>query len=379
MNRVQRLYKVGSRSFCSSTPLIKTNERFKSLFPNPTPINPMKDPIFSIEPINNGISSSKGTTFKTSLTFSPENESISKEDSFLFEKDGKIKIEDKEEDDFEFEVDNRPSEFSPLLEETEEHSLPNSMIPHTSYIRFLQHYSNSPYFLNFLIQSTSDSQKVRETIEKALGFDVSLYVCHQIPDNSLYGRTVSTAISLVPKDNISIDTTSIHKTLSTFGVTIDGIRLKVLDATKLRTISIFDIDHNVSEEDFRYDLSDICDTRMMDPKHCKITFSSKSYKAHKIGREAHGDIAHLTFESHLEAMKAIKLLSKSGMGSWIGLSRYAHSEGTAAAELITVLERRKFKQMQDLQLMKEMVNLKSKVKELEEEIKNHERKRSYKK
>ncbi|KAN0009165.1 hypothetical protein ACTFIU_006438 [Dictyostelium citrinum] len=399
MNRSIQLYKFGGlRFYCSSTPIIKPNKLFSSLFPTQTSINPMKEQIYSFEAIENGTSSPKGTTFKNSLDqqpFSPTGANVDHNKSFLYDEDGRIRIEEEEE-----ELEEDDEMFMMRDEEEERFSLDftseafgDSLRRHgrkqslqlystkkasliskeKAYINFLEKHQSNPNLLSFLVQSAkSDSDKVFEIIKKTLGFEFSESNCHQVPDNSLYGRTVSTVVSIVPNENETINVESIYKSFSTFGVTLNGVRLKVLNASKLKTISMFGLDNNLQEDYFREYLSETFDPKMKDPKFCRITFSSKVYKAHKIGDNAHSGVAHLTFDSHLMAMKAIKSLSNSTIAGWVGLSRYAHSEGSAAADLITILERRRHRQMDDIKLMKDIIDLKTRVRELEGEVKKYE-------
>ncbi|KAM9997550.1 hypothetical protein ACTFIY_007218 [Dictyostelium cf. discoideum] len=393
MNRTQHLFKFRgySRSFCSSTPVAKPNKLFGSLFPNQTPINPMKEQIYSFEAIDNGTSSPKGTTFKNSLDqpFSPQNV-LNK--SFLFDENGKIRIEQDEhmmeeynEDDDEYGESAEDLQSEKFINDIREQSQNLSfqlfktkketkVSKDMQYIKFLEKHQSNPNLLCFLIQSaTSETDKIFETFQKSLSFEIEESICIQMPDNSLAGRTVSTAISLIPKENSNIDPQSIYKSLSTFGITLNGLRLKVLNASSLKTISLFGLDKNLQEDYFRDYFSESFDPNMKDPKFCRITFSSKVYKPHLIGKESsHSGTAHITFDSHLVAMRAVKALSNSPICSWVGISRYAHTEGTAAADLITILERRRYRQMDDIKLMKDIIDLKSKVRELENEVKKHE-------
>ncbi|KAM9968408.1 hypothetical protein ACTFIW_002846 [Dictyostelium discoideum] len=391
MNRTQHLFKLRgfSRSFCSSTPVTKPNKLFGSLFPNPTPINPMKEQIYSFEAIENGTSSPKGTTFKNSLD-QPFSQNVLNK-SFLYDENGKIRIEEGEEQMLEYDEDEDYGEFVDDLQsekfinnireqsKTQSFELFNykketKASKDMAYINFLEKHESNPNLLCFLIQSaTSESDKIFETFKKSLSFEIDESVCVQMPDNSLAGRTVSTAISLIPKENSNIDSQQVYKSLSTFGVTLNGLRLKVLNASSLKTISLFGLDKNLHEDYFREYFAESFDPNMKDPKFCRITFSSKVYKPHLIGKESsHSGVAHITFDSHLVAMRAIKALSNLPISTWVGISRYAYTEGSAAADLITILERRRHRQMDDIKLMKDIIDLKAKVKELENEVKKHE-------
>ncbi|KAM9999312.1 hypothetical protein ACTFIZ_002870 [Dictyostelium cf. discoideum] len=397
MNRVQYLFKLrGSRSFCSSTPIAKPNKLFGSLFPTQTPINPMKEQIYSFEAIDNGISSPKGTTFKNSLDQPFIQKVLNK--SFLYDENGKIKIEEEERkeeemtEEIEFDDNFKDSGIelqserfiNNLREQNKLQSLElfkskkeSKEEKEAAYIDFLEKHNSNPNFLSFLIESAT-SESVFENVKKSLSFEVGESVCIQILDNALAGRTVSTIVSLVPKDNTKIEPQTIYKSLSTFGITLNGLRLKVLNASNLKTISLFGLDKNLSEDFLRDYSSDIFDIKMKDPNFCKIKFSSKVYKPHSIGRDSlqsHSGVAHITFDSHLIAMKAVRSLSKSPIHGWVGLSRYTLTEGTAASELISILERRRHKQMDDIKLMKDIIDLKAKVQELENEVKKHEDKK----
>ncbi|KAK5584124.1 hypothetical protein RB653_005731 [Dictyostelium firmibasis] len=416
MKNIYKLNKlVSSRSFCTSVQQNKSkiNERlFSKLFPTPTTINPMIQPVYSVEPIENGKSSSSsmGTIFRDRLDqplsllqnnyinnnnnnnnnnntkqyiYERENEEVNDDEeeedhvaSFFsqlskdkhYKSQNKINM-DREEEEEEYEYTQEPQEQGVMKQTNSLYSNKNKTSPYDSYIEFIENHSSNPNILTFLIQSTPKTPVViLEAVRKALDFPFESCVSSLIYDYSSSGKTISTLVSVIPSNNLILNVEEYYRRLSTFGITLNGVRSKVLNASNLKTITIFGLDKNITEEEIRSLLAEKFDSRVNENSFCKITLKNKKYNAHSLSNESHVGVAHLTFESHLTATKAMKFLSSVSIGKkpiYPCLSRFVHTEGTAAANLISNLERKKSKQIHELQLMKEMVDLKAKVKELE--------------